>query len=285
MMDPVKIICDELKVSREEALYYLEGFNWELNPAIEACRTKTLPQIRAKSSYAPPQSPQTPPSTQPQLIASFCGLTGAETEKAVATLDYFGWDVNTAAGRYLEGFVVPPPPSSTNLNFSLDDIPPLTGLVDTKIDWPNMYKSFESLTSSSSMGAYPTKTEKPLKEAAAEHISMDIPQIASLQVSGKAVEEDSYRSTTLGPKTAQTTTITLTIILADGGSGTEVELPFRSDQTVRDIREAIEERTSNNDGNYVLQSRLGDEYRDLTTTVLKLNTAGSTTLIQIFRDT
>lgn len=43
MADPVTRICDELGVCREEALYYLEGFRWNLDSAMEACRSQTLP--------------------------------------------------------------------------------------------------------------------------------------------------------------------------------------------------------------------------------------------------
>lgn len=54
MADPEELnqICNKNGVSREEALYYFEGFDWDFASAMEACRIKTLPPVTDKSSPA-----------------------------------------------------------------------------------------------------------------------------------------------------------------------------------------------------------------------------------------
>ncbi|KAG2289233.1 hypothetical protein Bca52824_048837 [Brassica carinata] len=42
MTDRARRIGDELRVCREEAIFYLEGLDWDLDAAMEACRSKTL---------------------------------------------------------------------------------------------------------------------------------------------------------------------------------------------------------------------------------------------------
>lgn len=86
---------------------------------------------------------------------------------------------------------------------------------------------------------------------------------------GKAVVDDS-----------STETITVTIVLAKEES---VELSFRSDQTVRDIRNAIDERTPDNNRDYYLQTMDAD-CRDLNATVGKILKGDSKSLYQIFPD-
>lgn len=108
-------------------------------------------------------------------------------------------------------------------------------------------------------------------------------------IKGKAVEEYSSTETfhdpvaiqdriIVGPRAGRTT-ITITIVLADGGS---VNIPFRSNQTVRDIRDAIDELTPYNDRDYFLQSMTGVDYMDSNITVHEISTGGSTTLLQIY---
>jgi len=46
----VNLICGETGAYREEALYYLEAYDWNLAPAMEACGVKTLPSVKVKSS-------------------------------------------------------------------------------------------------------------------------------------------------------------------------------------------------------------------------------------------
>ncbi|CAE6019715.1 unnamed protein product [Arabidopsis arenosa] len=75
----VNRICYETKVSREEALFYLEGFKWNLDAAMEACHSKTLPEQ--------------PSQLNNKLISSLCNAAGGETrEKAIACLKLFNSD-------------------------------------------------------------------------------------------------------------------------------------------------------------------------------------------------
>jgi len=81
----------------------------------------------------------------------------------------------------------------------------------------------------------------------------------------------------VGPR-AGGTTITLTILLANTRS---VNIPFRSNQTVRDIRDAIDELTPDYEKDYILQSMAEVVYMDPDITVHEIST-GSTTLLQIY---
>lgn len=65
----------------------------------------------------------------------------------------------------------------------------------------------------------------------------------------------------------------ISIRLADG-IGTTLELPFRSNQTIRDIRNAIDQRYPDNDRGYVLQSGDGVDYMDWNVTVYRVCTYG-----------
>ena len=95
-----------------------------------------------------------------------------------------------------------------------------------------------------------------------------------LTLKGEAVEEGSSTETVPDP-------ITVAIRLADG-IGTTLELPFRSDQTVSDIRNAIDQRYPNNDRGYFLQSGDGVDYMDWNVTVYRVTRGESTTLFQIY---
>lgn len=76
MADPVKQICDENEVCREEALFYLEGFEWDLDSAMEACRNKTLPPLTVYI-FAGGFVNDSPPEKQPknQRIEASMGLS------------------------------------------------------------------------------------------------------------------------------------------------------------------------------------------------------------------
>ncbi|XP_010413919.1 PREDICTED: uncharacterized protein LOC104700152 [Camelina sativa] len=260
--------CNETKVSREEALFYLEGFMWNLGPAVEACRTKTLPEVLVseESAEAPSNFPEQPSQLNDKLISSFCDAVGGATrEKAISILQLCNWNIDQAVGCYFDGF-------------SEDDI-------STAIDMRMIVtRGLPSL-----MDVDPTEPERLLKEAGVENAVVAILGLASSQVDGKAVEEDSSTETfpdpvavqdriVLGPRAARTT-ITITIILADGRS---VNIPFRSNQTVRDIRDAIDELTPSNDKDYFLQSMAGVDYMDSNITVHEISAGRSTTLLQIY---
>lgn len=101
-------------------------------------------------------------------------------------------------------------------------------------------------------------------------------------VKDKDVEEDLGTELSPVPITT-TTTIELEIILDVGGSGIQVWIPFRSDQTVRDIRKRIDWFRPNDKRDYYLKSDTGVEYRDLDTTVhiITSGSRGSTILHQL----
>ncbi|KAF2567290.1 hypothetical protein F2Q68_00024602 [Brassica cretica] len=120
----------------------------------------------------------------------------------------------------------------------------------------------------------PTETQKSLEEAGEGDVTVAIPGMVSSQVDGKAVEEGSSTETVPDP-------IMITISLADT-SGASLELPFRSDQTVRDIRNAIDQRYPNNDRGYFLESGDGLRYMDWNVTVYRVTRGDSTTLLQIY---
>ncbi|XP_019101338.1 PREDICTED: uncharacterized protein LOC104789045 [Camelina sativa] len=248
--------CSEPNVSREEALFYLEGFNWNFGLAVEACRTKTLPEVsvREESAEAPSNFPEQPSQLNEKLISSFCDAVGGATrEKAIYILQLSNWNIDQAVGCYFDGF-----------DIGTRGLPSL-------------------------MDVDPTEPERLLKEAGEESAAVAILGLASSQVDGKAVEEDSSTETfpdpvafqdriVLGPRAGRTT-ITITIILPDGRS---VNIPFRSNQIVRDIRDAIDELTPDNDRDYFLQSMAGVDYMDSNITVHEISAGRSTTLLQIY---
>ncbi|CAN7010127.1 unnamed protein product [Brassica oleracea var. botrytis] len=127
-----------------------------------------------------------------------------------------------------------------------------------------------------------SETQKSLEEAGEGDVTVAKPGMASSQVDGKAVEEGSSTETVPDDNRDRTTveSIMITISLADT-SGASLELPFRSDQTVRDIRNAIDQRYPNNDRGYVLESGDGLRYMDWNVTVYRVTRGESTTLFQI----
>ncbi|XP_020873260.1 uncharacterized protein LOC9298937 isoform X1 [Arabidopsis lyrata subsp. lyrata] len=143
-------------------------------------------------------------------------------------------------------------------------------------------------STSSLMEVDPTKSERSLEEAGKENAAVAILGKASSQVDGEGVEKDSSMETfpdhvayqdmiVVGPQAAGST-ITITIILANGRL---VNIPFRSNQTVRDIRDAIDELTPDDDKDYFLRSGAEVDYMDPDITVHEIST-GDTTLLQIY---
>ncbi|CDY17127.1 BnaA05g10610D [Brassica napus] len=137
----------------------------------------------------------------------------------------------------------------------------------------------------------PTETQKSLEEGGEGDFTVAIPGMASSQVDDKAVEEGSSAETVPDPfanrdrTTVETqaapSTIMITIRLADG-IGTTLELPFRSNQTISDIRNAIDQRYPDNDRGYNLQSMDGVDYMDWNVTVYRVTRHDSRTLMQIY---
>lgn len=84
--------------------------------------------------------------------------------------------------------------------------------------------------------------------------------------------------------TTTTSTVELEIILDDGESGVQVWILFRSDQTVRDIRNRIAWFRPEDKKDYYLKSDTGVEYRDLDTTVHRITSGsfGSKILHQLY---
>ncbi|XP_013637642.1 PREDICTED: uncharacterized protein LOC106343062 [Brassica oleracea var. oleracea] len=372
MADPLRQICDELEVCKEEALFYLEGFRWDLNAATEACRTKTLP-----SPAQPPSENQRTAAEQQsrnEKIARFIDLSNGSSSVADATkyLNDNNWSLEHAARAFCEhrydkpekkskpvllshdgGHTEPQfhststnlrsPPWVSTVPFQLaqkrinhfhdvvsaasskaviDCLNDCKGDVDAAILYfddvyskknsteclPHGVKeariaSFSSMTRATRQVAQAylekymwdldqaidyffepsdSETQKSLEEAGEGDVTVAKPGMASSQVDGKAVEEGSSTETVPDDNRDRTTveSIMITISLADT-SGASLELPFRSDQTVRDIRNAIDQRYPNNDRGYVLESGDGLRYMDWNVTVYRVTRGESTTLLQI----
>ncbi|CAE6026420.1 unnamed protein product [Arabidopsis arenosa] len=284
-------ICSETGVCRDEALYYLESFDSDLATAIEACRSKTLPPLKVRSSpvvsvneisavpewesptarplvmnsrrisnemriqpeQLPPKIEELSSGSNAAKIKDFCDIVGTHPDVAVAYLDRCKWHVQDAINYFMDEGELP----TTGFSEDVTSNPPV----------PLIGLPSQPMVSS--------QVNNKLK--------------------GKPVEEDSSMETFHDPLTIQDrtsvgheaapTTITLTIYLTDGGSVMPVDIPFRSDQTVRDIRNAIDERTPDNDRDYYLQSVGGeDDCRDMNATVGKICKSGFTTLHQVLHD-
>nr|VDD06810.1 unnamed protein product [Brassica oleracea] len=385
MADPLKQICDELGVCTEEALFYLEGFRWDLNAATEACRSKTLPSSENERTAAEEQR-------RNDKIARFVVATGATVKEARYYLSRENWNVDNACLSFLalshddhtEGRNERPDTThdvlskvpqfhNTSTNLRIGSPPPSARTPPLELK-PESIKRFRDVVSDASSQAVidclndckgnaehaiqyfyevyslknetppeslpdeikeeriasfssmtgetrhvakvylekymwnldqaidyffepsdPSETQKSLEEAGEGDVTVAIPGMASSQVDGKAVEEGSSTETVPDPfanrdrrTTVETqaapSTITLTINLADT-SGASLELPFRSNQTLRDIRNAIDQRYPDNDRGYVLQSGDGVDYMDWNITVYRVSTltrGDSTTLLQIY---
>ncbi|KAG7638296.1 putative UBA-like superfamily protein [Arabidopsis thaliana] len=285
-------ICHETKVSREEAFYYLEGSKWNFSRAVEACRSKTLPVVSAsqKSAEAPPNSPEQPSLLKNEWISSFCEAASTATrEEAIYCLKVCNWDVHRAIGFYMEDFSEHQTSVAVNMSLKENRKLPLSS-----IELPSQSQFEASLgylkegSTSSLLEVDPTELKRSLEEAGEENAAVAIPRMTSSQVDGKGIEEDSSMETfpdpvayqdriIVGPR-AGGTTITLTILLANTRS---VNIPFRSNQTVRDIRDAIDELTPDYEKDYILQSMAEVVYMDPDITVHEIST-GSTTLLQIY---
>lgn len=114
MTDHARRICDELKVCREEAILYLEGFDWDLDAAMEACRSKNLnfPSLAVES---PPEKEESSPEVQSELpsttttdsqsrdelIAQFVSFAvGSDTQDAASYLERSDWDLQRAVSQF-----------------------------------------------------------------------------------------------------------------------------------------------------------------------------------------
>ncbi|CAD5320198.1 unnamed protein product [Arabidopsis thaliana] len=277
-------ICTETGVSRGEAVYYLESFDGDLASAIEACRSKNLPTLKVRSSpvvsvneiSAVPEwespterplvmnscpisnelqiQPEQLPLNKEEIIKQFCEIVGLHPDVAVAYLERCQWSLQVAIDYFMnEAYFTEDVTSNPPL--------PLIGL-PSQSQFQASGSSFSSLT----------------------NIDPTDFTVANLPMASSQV--DAIQGWTSVGHEAAPTTITLTIYLDDGGSVTPVYIPFRSDQTVRDIRNAIDELTPANNRYYDLRSVGGeDDCRDMNATVGKICKSGSTTLHQVFHNT
>lgn len=113
----------------------------------------------------------------------------------------------------------------------------------------------------------------------------DLCFVFSLYEQENVKDEDVEEELSPAPITTTTTsTVQLEIILDDGESGVQVWIIFRSDQTVRDIRNRIAWFRPEDKRDYYLKSDTGVEYRDLDTTVHSITSGsrGSTILHQMY---
>ncbi|KAF8092582.1 hypothetical protein N665_0411s0041 [Sinapis alba] len=192
-----------------------------------------------------------------ELINSFVELADGVVTRDVATvyLTLSNWNVEKAFSCLLEetSSQVQASHGSPNKNYLEED---------------------ETGSSSSSSNADPTETGAVPEDASSQVVE---------NVKDKDVEEDLGTELSPVPITT-TTTIELEIILDVGGSGIQVWIPFRSDQTVRDIRKRIDWFRPNDKRDYYLKSDTGVEYRDLDTTVhiITSGSRGSTILHQLY---
>lgn len=135
MADPLKVISDSNGVSREEALFYLEGFNFDLNSAIEACRNKTLPPLTAlltddesspevsinvesatESLSTPPrlsESVQISDQAKSECMKAFVdAIYGTTPRDALDYLTRFNWNLSEAVNQFIDESSTPSQRSS-----------------------------------------------------------------------------------------------------------------------------------------------------------------------------
>ncbi|RID61990.1 hypothetical protein BRARA_E01093 [Brassica rapa] len=130
MTDRARRICDELRVCREEAIFYLEGFDWDLDAAMEACRSKTLdlpsltvepPPEKEKSSpkvQSPLPSTTTGSQSRNELIVQFISFAvGSDVQDATSYLERNDWDLDRAVLQFCDERR--PTPSQRKLNRKL----------------------------------------------------------------------------------------------------------------------------------------------------------------------
>ncbi|CDY17124.1 BnaA05g10640D [Brassica napus] len=130
MTDRARRICDELRVCREEAIFYLEGFDWDLDAAMEACRSKTLdlpsltvepPPEKEKSSpkvQSPLPSTTTGSQSRNELIVQFINFAvGSDVQDATSYLERNDWDLDRAVLQFCDERR--PTPSQRKLNRKL----------------------------------------------------------------------------------------------------------------------------------------------------------------------
>ncbi|KAF3555888.1 hypothetical protein F2Q69_00011417 [Brassica cretica] len=262
--------------NQEDAISYFFGDYAEANPEIarsqadgkavdEDSRIKSLEEASGAKSHVKIQESSSPTQTredsrkssreQPsqwkdELIHSFLELADGVVTRDVATvhLTLSNWNVEEA------------------FSFLLEE----TSQVQASHGSPNKNYSEEDETGSSSSSSNAESTDTGNATVASSQ--------ADENVKDKDVEEE------LSPAPITTTTVELEVILDDGESGVQVWIFFRSDQTVRDIRNRIAWFRPADKRDYYLKSDTGVEYRDLDTAVHSITSGsrGSTILHQMY---
>lgn len=106
MADPLKEMCDKLGVSTEEALFYLEGFRWDLNAATEACRSKTLPSPSSLTAQPPSyvnERTAEEEQSREEKIENFLEVAiGSSVADAVKYLSANNWSMLHAAASFYD---------------------------------------------------------------------------------------------------------------------------------------------------------------------------------------
>ncbi|XP_024004121.1 uncharacterized protein LOC18027605 [Eutrema salsugineum] len=241
----------------------------------EAQPSPTVSNLSMSSGQLP-DSPEQPCQLKREYIDSFCEAAGGFTrDEAIAYLRLCNWDVNQAVGCLIED----------------DPYEEETSDVQASHGSQNQGYLEEDETgsfSSSRIAKLPyLNLCSPINAGSSEtgNVTVAIPGNVSSHVEvenlkDNGVEEDSSTEITHVPITT-----TIEIWMADGGSGTQAWIPFRSDQTVRDIRNSVEALSpAANNRDYYFKSDTGVEYKDLNTTVHTITSGsrGSTTLHQLY---
>ncbi|CAA7049461.1 unnamed protein product [Microthlaspi erraticum] len=313
----IDLICDDTKVSREEALFYLEGFKWKFHAAMEACRNKTLPPVEEtpvsqKSTLAAapmvsnqrpfsqeqpshaaapmvsdqwpfsqeqpfqtaapmvsnqwPFSQEQPSQSNDDKIKQFLEVTGVGTrDEAVLCLNHKFWNIQSATDFFYK---------ERHHLYAEDAL---------------MHQAIEMSLTEDNRGLPRSTTERGRSsgEAGEGNVTVAVPGTASSQVNKSAQLFDVPIDTVpIGTKAGRTvrpragrivTTTELPVRLADASA-----IIVRSGQTVRDIRNAIEDRNPQGNIYYYLECiHSGKAYADLDTTVDEILSDGATELIQV----
>ncbi|KAL0666999.1 hypothetical protein Bca4012_029703 [Brassica carinata] len=265
--------------------WYLHGFSGNERPDTTHDVLSKVPQFHNTSTNlrigSPPPSARTPPlELKPESIKRFRDVVSdASSQAVIDCLNDCKGNAEHAIQYFYENET---PPESLPDEIKEERIASFSSMTGEtrhvakvyleKFMW-NLDQAIDYFFEPSD----PSETQKSLEVAGEGDVTVAIPGMASSQVDGKAVEEGSSTETVPDPfanrdrrTTVETqaapSTITLTINLADT-SGASLELPFRSNQTLRDIRNAIDQRYPDNDRGYVLQSGDGVDYMDWNVTL------------------
>ncbi|CAN6825963.1 unnamed protein product [Brassica oleracea] len=271
--------------------WYLHGFSGNERPDTTHDVLSKVPQFHNTSTNlrigSPPPSARTPPlELKPESIKRFRDVVSdASSQAVIDCLNDCKGNAEHAIQYFYEVYSLKneTPPESLPDEIKEERIASFSSMTGETRHVAKVYLEKYMWNLDQAIDYFfepsdPSETQKSLEEAGEGDVTVAIPGMASSQVDGKAVEEGSSTETVPDPfanrdrrTTVETqaapSTITLTINLADT-SGASLELPFRSNQTLRDIRNAIDQRYPDNDRGYVLQSGDGVDYMDWNVTCI-----------------